>query len=199
MAALVFLGVVAGCSLHQEGVRPPDNRIFFPGGAIIESAGPGLGKWLYVVNSNSDLRYNAGTVVAVDLAKVRADYQDAQGSPPSQAGQAGQAELPGNSITWSSCPADSRWVPPANVAAADRCCWDTLDSSILNCDEQLYVRPESSVRIGNFGGRPVMQQLLPAAKDQAARRRLFVPVRGDASIGMLEVATTAEAATFRCT
>ena len=138
-----------------------------------------------MVNSNSDLRYNAGTVVAVDLAKVRADYQERTCKATRKTG----APVP---------PTHGGFRPPT-WPPADRCCWDTLDPTILNCDEQLYVRRQSSVRIGNFGGRPVMQQLPPAAKDQSSRRRLFVPVRGDASIGMLEVAATAEAATFRCT
>jgi len=61
---LLGAGALGGCDLHQEGVRPPDNRIFFPGGAAIEGGGDGIAKWLYVVNSNSDLRYSAGTVIA---------------------------------------------------------------------------------------------------------------------------------------
>ena len=63
VAALVVSPILGGCSLHQAGVEPPDNRIFFPSGGIVDPDG----KWLYVVNSNSDLRYNAGTVVVVDL------------------------------------------------------------------------------------------------------------------------------------
>ena len=61
-----------------------------------------------------------------------------------------------------------------------------LDSNILNCDEQLYVKSASTVRIGNFGAAPVIQQLPcpdPAMPTGAqCRRRMFIPVRGDSSI-----------------
>jgi hypothetical protein len=183
MATAVLGGGVTfgGCSLHQDGVRPPDNRIFFPGGATIEGAGPGLGRWLYVVNSNSDLRYNAGTIVAVDLIAARNDYQ-AVGADGLTA--------------WGICSnPDTRYVPPANVAEAERCCWDILDQNILNCDEQKYIRRERSVRIGSFGGRPVTQQLHRASGGE----RLFVPVRGDVAIDMIEVGATADDVTFLCT
>jgi hypothetical protein len=172
IGAIGMFGLTAGCNLHQEGVRPPDNRIFFPGGAIVEAGG----KWLYVVNSNSDLRYNAGTVAAVDLAVVRAD--DDRAAP------AGSA--------WQACPNDTRFVPSPNVGSY-QCCWDILDPNILNCDEQKYIRRERSVQIGSFGGRPVIQQL------PSGRRRMFVPVRGDTSITMLEVRPGSDDVTLLCT
>ena len=183
---LLGAGALGGCDLHQEGVRPPDNRIFFPGGAAIEGGGDGIAKWLYVVNSNSDLRYSAGTVIALDLQTIRGDFESAK---------------PGD---WKDCTSDTRYVPPADVGPADRCCWDYLDPQILDCDEQIYVRRESSVRIGSFGGRPVMQQLPapevdPAAPPTPGRRRMFVPVRGDVSIDMLEVAATTDSVRFLCT
>ncbi|MBC8133206.1 MAG: hypothetical protein H7X95_09525, partial [Deltaproteobacteria bacterium] len=176
------LVLTSACNLNQEGVRPPANRIFFPGGAFMEDAGPGLGKWLYVVNSNSDLRYNAGTVAAVNLARVRQDYPF----------DATRLDAAGNPKKWQVCRRDSRWVPPANVGPDDRCCWDFLDPNVLSCDEQIYVNADSSVRIGNFGGRPVMQQL-------PDRRRMFVPVRGDASIGMIQVTSTPDGVSLLCT
>jgi hypothetical protein len=174
--AIIALGLQGGCSLHQEGVHPPDNRIFFPGGAIVD---PG-GKWLYVVNSNSDLRYNSGTVVAVDLDLVRTDDpRDPIGS---------------REFSWGSCPADSRFVPSANVSADQRCCWDFLDPTILNCDEQKYIRSDTTVRIGSFAGRPVIQQL-----PENGGRRMFIPVRGDTSITMIELGTNPDEPRLLCT
>ncbi len=194
LALLGGAGAFSGCSLHQEGVHPPDNRIFFPGGGVIESAGPGLGRWLYVVNSNSDLRYNAGTVVAVDLQAVRLDYQDPDGKP---------AVAP-DGMPWRQCLdadssfADTRFVPGANVLPNHQCCWDYLDPKILNCDEQKYILRDRTIRTGNFGGRPVLQQL----HDQSipGRHRMFLPVRGDVAIGMIEIAPqNADDVQFLCT
>ncbi len=172
MLGAIALAGLGGCSLRQEGVRPPSNRIFFPGGAIVDDGG----RWLYVVNSNSDLRYNAGTVVAVNLEAVRKDYDRA--------------------TPWDGCRVDTRYVPPASEGLMDdkRCCRDTLDPTILNCDEQKYIRKESTVRIGSFAGRPVIQHL-PSGK-----KRMFLPVRGDTSIGFIDVGTTDDGApTFTCT
>ncbi|MES1165250.1 MAG: hypothetical protein ABUR63_05815 [Verrucomicrobiota bacterium] len=183
-AVVVGAGLAAvsmpACNLHQEGVRPPDNRIFFPGGATIETGG----RWLYVVNSNSDLRYNSGTLVAVDLHRARQD-------DPRDSMGAGKE--------WGTCPADSRYVPRASVAPEARCCWDILDSTILNCDEQEYVQRGSTVRIGSFGGRPVMQQLPGDDAGGSGRRRMFIPVRGDTSIGMVDVQAVDGVVTFHCT
>jgi DNA-binding beta-propeller fold protein YncE len=173
--AITALGLSGACSLHQEGVHPPDNRIFFPGGAIVDRGG----RWLYVVNSNSDLRYNSGTVVAVDLNLVRADDpRDPMGSGRS----------------WSTCPADSRFVPNVNVSDDQRCCWDFLDPTILSCDEQKYIQENATVRIGSFAGRPVIQQL-----PQNGGQRMFIPVRGDTSITMIELGTDPGRAQLLCT
>lgn len=190
---MVGMGGNLGCNLNQEGVSPPDNRIFFPGGAVMEDDG----RFLYVVSSNSDLRYNAGTLVAVDLAAVRND------DPREPLATSYDAANPRG--LWPACSSDSRYVPPPDVAPENRCCWDYLDSNILNCDEQASIRRESSVRIGNFGGRPVMQQLPgsgPGDSFGSGRRRLFVPVRGDSSIVMVDVEAHPEgegSVRFSCT
>ncbi|HET6284922.1 MAG TPA: hypothetical protein VFH73_28455, partial [Polyangia bacterium] len=68
-AVLAVLAAGAGCSLNQEGVPPPANDIFFPSATLVDSTG----RFLFVTNSNSDLRYNDGTLVVVDLQKTAAD------------------------------------------------------------------------------------------------------------------------------
>ena len=73
---LAFLVVAAGaaglgCGLNQEGVGPPDDKLFFPGAITLD---PGQ-RWLYVANANADLRFNDGTLVAIDL-KAAADDRD---------------------------------------------------------------------------------------------------------------------------
>ena len=170
--ALGALALVAasGCSLHQAGVSPPDNRIFFPSGGVVDPDG----SFLYVANSNSDLRYNAGTIVAIDLPRVGAAA----------------------AMDWSECPSDPRFVPPANTPPF--CCHDHLDPTILNCDEQALVDREWSVRVGSFAGTPVIQRFLVPNTDTGSgapalvepsdsNRRLFVPVRGDTSITMMNL------------
>ena len=70
LIAAVVCAAVVGCGLSQEGIAPPSNQIFYPGAIGVDPINP---LWLYVVNSNSDLRYNDGTLVAVDLTSVNTD------------------------------------------------------------------------------------------------------------------------------
>lgn len=65
--ALAGLCAALGACPENAGVPPPTNAFFYPVAAVASADGA----WLYVVNSDFDLRYNGGTVVAVDLAAVR--------------------------------------------------------------------------------------------------------------------------------
>lgn len=66
IAAVLSLSL-GGCP-ENAGVSPPLNALFYPVAAVASSNGA----WLYVVNSNFDLRYNGGTVLTVDLNALRA-------------------------------------------------------------------------------------------------------------------------------
>lgn len=67
-------GLAAGC-LESRGIDPPTDRLFFPTG-MARTAG---GRYLLVANSNFDLKYNAGTVVVIDLARVDAAIAECSG------------------------------------------------------------------------------------------------------------------------
>jgi hypothetical protein len=56
-----------GCFTGGEGLSPPIDRFYYPTGLAISASG----KALYVANSDFDLRYDGGTVLAIDLAAVR--------------------------------------------------------------------------------------------------------------------------------
>lgn len=178
LAGLLGGLALGGCTLHQAGVTPPDDRIFFPSGGVVDPEGG----WLYVVNSNSDLRYNAGTVVAIDLTMARLAYALAAGTAPL-------------------CSYDPRYVPPADDHAS---CWDTTDPNILNVDDQKLIDRSSTVRIGSFAGTPLIQTFQPDTKDPSVPprildRRMFVPVRGDTSITFMILAHTPSSQRFYCT
>jgi len=131
------------CKLNQQGVAPPRDRIAFPASALVDPDG----RWLYVANSNSDLRYNNGTLVAVDLHAVTRDrFGDAAAHVPAP--------------TWQVCQGPDR----VRVASdPDPCCWDLLDHTILNCDERLYIPAASTVEIGSFSAGMVFEPFKDAA------------------------------------
>jgi hypothetical protein len=114
------------------GVPPPRDHISFPASAYVDQV---AGDWLFVANSNSDLRYNNGTLVAVDLKAAKVDRDD-----PGQFGLCPYAD----------------YIRPDDQPARF-CCVDFLDHSILNCDERGYVAPDSTIEIGSFGSGMVFQ------------------------------------------
>src|SRR5690606_13480013 len=57
----------SACFSPGDGVEPPLDSLYFPVGVAL---GQGADR-LYVANSDSDLRYNGGTVVVLDAERIR--------------------------------------------------------------------------------------------------------------------------------
>jgi DNA-binding beta-propeller fold protein YncE len=157
----------AGCGFGESGVKPPLDRIFLPGGMAVDPEG----RWLYVVNSNTDLRYNAGTLVAVDLALVAEDRARA----------------------WGDCP--SPGYTAEDQGSARYCCRDFFDPATLNCKDRGYLNPASTIQLGSFGTAMVLQERPSLGAD---RRRLYIAVRAEPSVTFLDVTVTPEGVSFRC-
>jgi DNA-binding beta-propeller fold protein YncE len=168
LTLLALAGSTAGCGIGESGVAPPSDRIFLPSGLLADPSG----KWLYVVNSNSDLRFNAGTLAVVDLDAAKRDRSNAD---------------------WPVCPAN-RFVPPANTQLPF-CCRDPLDRALLNCDERAYVLKDATVRIGSFGGAMTQQTFERAGQTV---RRLFVAVRAEPSITFVDATFELGTVQLRC-
>src|ERR1043165_7922060 len=67
LITLLSCSALGGCFKLDDGREPPLDRIYFPTGVALS---PG-GERLYVANSDWDLQFNAGTVQAFDLQRVR--------------------------------------------------------------------------------------------------------------------------------
>lgn len=63
---IALCALVAGCTASGEEVQPDDNQLFFPTAAVVSPDGARL----FVVNANSDLTYDSGTINVVPLATV---------------------------------------------------------------------------------------------------------------------------------
>lgn len=66
LSAVFFALGAVGCNVENEGIDPPADDLIYPVGLAMD---PG-GRYLYVANANFDLKYNGGTVVAIDLDLV---------------------------------------------------------------------------------------------------------------------------------
>ncbi len=189
------------CTLSQNGVLPPSDTFFYPTSGVMSPTDP-AGQWLYVANSNADLRFNDGTLVMVDVSKSYADRHSTDALKQ-----------------WGACP-QADYVNPLSRNVPPGCCWDLLDSNILNCDERLYVQSDATVLIGSFAALMVWQSscddpclaydattpTMPLAclADPNAGR-LLIGVRGDTSLTYVDVApagvqhNTASRPAFHCT
>jgi hypothetical protein len=158
--ALLVVAVGGGCSFGESGIAPPSNRIFLPAGLAIDRSG----EFLYVVNSNSDLRFNAGTVVAVpalgpkDVSAIRA--------------------LP------TTLPCTKTRFSRTEAVSESFCCIDMTDRNVVNCNDPQFIQADATIQIGSFGGPIAVQSFQRNGVDV---RRLFVGVRAEPSITYADV------------
>jgi YVTN family beta-propeller protein len=88
--AWTFIGLAA-CTASASEVQPPEDVLFYPTGMAIA---PGEAV-LFVANANSELRYDSGSVVAIDLAQVdriSADWIANKATPDSCAADVDHSE-----------------------------------------------------------------------------------------------------------
>ncbi len=188
-AATAMAVGVAACSLSQEGVMPPSDTFFFPTSAIMAPDGHFPG-WLFVANSNADLRYNDGTLVVVNVG------EDVKGAVASGIEtRVGAASDRARASQWAVC-GQQDYVKPLSRNLPPICCWDALDPNILNCDERRYVQPDATVRIGSFTAGMAWQQNCQGSCDQQnlgactfdpEGGRIIMGVRGDTSLTFVDV------------
>jgi hypothetical protein len=179
------LGGATGCFPSGDGTAPPLDRIYFPTGIALSPSA----RWMYVVNSDFDLQFNAGTVQVYDLDALR------QTLPTYCEADADCAAAPGGAA---SCDEASHWcvTDPKNPAP----CGDLGEQS--DADRLLYpgrCKPADpkpwladSVKIGAFA-TDILHRSNPLAPGKG---RLFVPVRGDVTLHWIDVADSE--ATLHC-
>ena len=96
--ALLATLTCVGCPAGSEETRPPDDQFFFPAGLEVTEDQ----RFLFVANSNGDLRYDSGTVTVVDLEQVSATVsqwlEDETPLPDTDDPAAGTSSLSSNII-----------------------------------------------------------------------------------------------------
>src|SRR5579871_326605 len=195
---LAALGAAA-CSLSQNGVDPPADTFFYPTSALM-SPQDAAGSWLYVANSNADLRFNDGTLLMLNVG----DQQLPDAANLTTGGVLYGAAADRADTSWSACP-QADYVNPLPRSDAPICCRDLLDTNIINCDERRYTTPDATVLIGSFAAQMIWQSYCddpcitaqdPNAKCSAAADagRILIGVRGDTSLSYVDVVQPTTAA-----
>jgi hypothetical protein len=150
---------IASCYSTGDGTAPPTDRIYFPVGMAVSRGG----NVLYVANSDFDLQYSGGTLQSYNLQKVRLDA-------------AAQAAIP---CDVPASPADG--TSPARVGEA---CAPPVDSRAYFREGAIIGAFATDAQVLSCEREPLTdaERLAPETQCVDAGKRLFVPVRGDASV-----------------
>ena len=171
-AGAALVAAVQACYSTGDGTPPPPNTFYFPVGLAVSKGG----NVLYVVNSDFDLQWNGGTIQSYDLNAIRRD------AAISAAGYALSPQLPfpeGGGLRefldgGTSAAAGAASSPEAVRVLPGRRWLRPLPMVRPFIDSTFYER--DSVTIGAFA---TDIQMSPWGN------RLYVPVRGDASLTWL--------------
>jgi DNA-binding beta-propeller fold protein YncE len=152
LVAAAFAAVPA-CVSPGEGPSPHPDGLYFPVGLAIS---PG-GHTMYVANSDFDLQFNGGTIVALDLDRIRSNIP-----PVWDTKSCGEGLSPNTT--------DLLYPGPCSPI------------SLTNPPDGQGSLVGDSVEIGAFA-----TDILTVAQQDGPNVRLFVPVRGDPSITWIDV------------
>jgi hypothetical protein len=183
-AAIVIASSIAPACYPDGGggTDPPTNTFYFPVGLAVS----GGGNALYAVNSDFDLQWNGGTLQSYDLFAIRRDTgrlvqaQLAGGAGVNALGlNLVEPYYPGQCLTGLPLPGTDAGFPsivlnPGGRIPPNEACAPAVDSSS-------YVR--SSRIIGAFATDLQLQ-----TSNGVVGTRLFMPVRGNATLTFADVA-----------
>jgi len=144
----VSCALVSACTASGDEVHPPQDQLFFPSGLAVSPDGTVL----FVANSNSELRFDSGSIGVIGLDTVESVIQK-----------------------WAPFPlsGDSTMDKPSYDGD---CAPDPDHRETLICDAVQFLKIDAGVRIGNFATDIAMQNF------GNNKLRLIVPTRGDPSI-----------------
>lgn len=148
VCATLGCALLAACTADADKVRPITDELFFPTGMAVAPDD----SVAFVVNANSELRYDSGAIMVLDLNVV--DEVVARWT---------QTKMP---------PVENDDDGDDN----DDCTQDPDHTETLICDESRFFSERAGARIGNFATDISIQNL------DNGNFRLVVPTRGDPSI-----------------
>jgi hypothetical protein len=184
------------CFDPGEGVEPPLNRIYFPTGIALNLP-PTHGALpernptrLYLVNSNFDLQFNGGSLQSYDLDRIRGfvpsyctTNEDCTGKCASEPCRCASLENPG-APSW--CVEDPR--QPCGALGVKSPAELKLTPGMCKYVDIADALVGSGVGIGAFATDVLYRERPGGAPGEG---RLFVPVRGDATLHWLDVTDSA--------
>lgn len=193
-----IVGAIPACYQAGDGTAPPPNTLYFPVGLDVSKGG----SVLYVANSDFDLQYNGGTLQSYDLNALRRDVVSVIKDPTSLGADKliRPARAPGDPAV-AQCtnpdgtpaptpvyktdgsgqrqPLGETCAPPVYSQAYFK---DSVTIGAFATDLQVLRCEEPPALTTNADGSSHDSRYDRETSCSAAGTRLFVPVRGDASV-----------------
>ena len=174
LGGALALRLVPACYSAGDGSAPPDKNLYFPVGLAVSEGG----NVLYAANSDFDLQWNGGTLQSYDLHLVRKHTLRAICDPTDPTlplvripSHGGVDPCPGN-------PPVYRDDGTGGRQPLGESCSPPVDSQAYVRDSAVIGAFATDLQLWNGGGDTTV-----------SRGRLFVPVRGDASLTWADVPT----------
>lgn len=183
---VLALGLLTpGCEGRNRGISPVGAGLYFPSGIALDPRVPRTqpARWLFVLNGNSDLVYNAGSLVPVDLDAFFAAWMidpdacfagDAAACRP---GTGGIGDGVGPVI------GDVGEQPTEEVP----CRRNAYKPQVIECEDTFFLEDGATVHLGNFGTALTGWTRDPVGDEAVDEGKLFVAVRGDPSITYIDL------------
>lgn len=187
--ALLLSSTASGCYDQGDGVDPPLDELYFPTGLTLSAGATRL----YAISSDFDLQYNGGAVHAIDLERVRTLI-------PTQCGSDADCDSSSHcdlTPTTENRNKPSHWCVANDGPHAGKPCGPLGEKSAAGrslmpgrCSYLSLDKPQdggskllvSSVGIGAFATDVIYRQ-----RPEGPGGRLFIPVRGDATLHYIDV------------
>ncbi len=159
--------LLAACTADEADTRPREDELFFPTGIAVSPDE----KVAFVVNANSELRWDSGSIMVLDLDEVDrvVDAWVTQRVIPIE-------DVDKDGRDFSESDAVKKPLDIHGNGSKDECIRDPDHTETLQCDEAMFFNQRDAARIGNFATDVSIQDL------GNGNLRLFVPTRGDPSI-----------------
>ncbi len=215
MLALTGL-TLTGCPDRNRGRSPEDAGLFFPAGTVLDPrvTDGSPAKWMFVLNANSDLVYNAGTLVPVDLERFFASWMRDPATCFLADGAAcmddSMCDAPQTCVA-EQCVTDGELRteackfgrPPGSVKESAWASWpvvgdvgdemtadqpcrhNMLKPQVVECEDTFFLETDAQVFLGNFG--TALRGWVADPDDPERNAKLLVAVRGDPSITLVDL------------
>ncbi len=186
LATVSLAAALSSCADAGVGVPPPNDRIFFPSGMLLDPRPPAIvsadgtrswpapKRWLFVANANSDLVFNGSTVTAIDLDAFFSAWQES----PILSTQASIDDAPPSTDG-----ARREDIPDiySEVSKDQPCRRNGITPQLVECTEEPFMAADETVHVGSFTTQ------LEAHQRATGGWQLMVPVRADPSIALIDL------------